>query len=59
MGATVLVFDTNQFRDSPMLRSAEWVELIEKAADWDLRFAVPEVCLLEAVDRDRSAHGLT
>ncbi|NOQ62091.1 PIN domain-containing protein, partial [Mycolicibacterium fortuitum] len=49
MGATVLVVDTNQFRDSPMLRSAEWVELIEKAADWDLRFAVPEVCLLEAI----------
>ena len=50
MGATVLVFDTNQFRESPMLRSAEWVELIEKAADWDLRFAVPEVCLLEAIN---------
>ncbi|MEB3905696.1 hypothetical protein OSH39_12680 [Mycobacterium ulcerans] len=25
------------------------MELIEKAPQWDLRFAVPEVCLLEAV----------
>src|SRR5690242_13027433 len=49
MGATVIVVDANQFRSSPLLRSHDWIELISKSADWDLRFAVPEVCLLEGV----------
>lgn len=49
MGATVLVVDTNQLRDSPLLRSRDWEELLSRADDWDLRFVVPEVCLLEAI----------
>jgi hypothetical protein len=49
MGATVIVVDTNQFRKSPMLRSRDWQELLSKRTDWDLRFAVPEVCLMEAI----------
>jgi hypothetical protein len=49
MGATVIVVDTNQIRDSPMLRNRDWMELIAKAAEWDLRFVVPEVCVVEAI----------
>ena len=49
MGATVVVIDTNQIRDFPMFRSRDWDDLLSKAADWDLRIAVPEVCLREAI----------
>ncbi|MGY4868389.1 PIN domain-containing protein [Mycolicibacterium elephantis] len=49
MGATMVVLDTNQVRDFPMLESRDWDELIAKAAAWDLKFAVPEVCFYEAV----------
>jgi PIN domain len=49
MGETVIVVDTNQIRDSPMLRSRDWTELFAKADEWGLRFVVPEVCFLEAV----------
>ncbi|HJT95626.1 MAG TPA: PIN domain-containing protein [Mycobacterium sp.] len=50
MGSTVIVLDTNQFFLSPMLRSSDLAELLAKAPEWDLRFVVPEVCLLEAID---------
>ncbi|HEY1841814.1 MAG TPA: PIN domain-containing protein [Mycobacterium sp.] len=50
MGATVIVIGTNQIRDSPMLRNRDWMELIAKAREWDLRFVVPEVCLVEATN---------
>jgi hypothetical protein len=49
MGATVVVIDTNQIRDFPMFRSRDWDELLSKAEDWDLRIALPEVCLQEAI----------
>ncbi|MBI3214729.1 MAG: DUF4935 domain-containing protein [Mycobacterium sp.] len=49
MGETVIVVDTNQIRDSPMLRSRDWTDLLAKADDWGLRFVVPEICFLEAV----------
>src|SRR5258705_8840129 len=49
MGATVVVVDTNQIWDFPTLRSRDWDELLSKADDWGLRFAVPEVCLFEAI----------
>jgi hypothetical protein len=49
VGATVLVLDTNQLRDFPLLRSRDWDELISKASDWGLKLTVPEVCFHEAV----------
>jgi hypothetical protein len=33
-----------------MLRNRDWLELIAKAAEWDLRFVVPEVCVVEAIN---------
>ncbi|MFG2447556.1 PIN domain-containing protein [Nocardia fluminea] len=45
----IVVFDANLLIQSPRLTNDEWRSLIDRAQDWDLSFAVPEVALMEAV----------
>ena len=49
MGKTVVVVDTNIFYRCPLLRSDVWSQLISKAAEWDLHFAIPSVVQQEAL----------
>lgn len=51
MGSTVVVVDTNLLVESPRLQRAEWVSLIEHATDWDVRIVVPEVVVMETVNK--------
>ncbi|MEU4709973.1 PIN domain-containing protein [Nocardia salmonicida] len=48
MSITV-VFDANILIQSPRQANDEWRSLIDRAKDWGLSFAVPEVALMEAV----------
>ena len=51
----IIVIDTNVIRPSPLLRSKHWVSLVDHAAAWDLRIAVPEVAVMEAINVVRKA----
>lgn len=53
MSAVVIVVDTNMLQTSPGLSPPEWASLIEDAADWGLRFAIPAVVELETIDNVR------
>ncbi|VFA96337.1 PIN domain-containing protein [Nocardia cyriacigeorgica] len=46
----IVVADTNILADSPKLKSEEWQSLIKNRDHWELRFAVPEVVLMETVN---------
>jgi hypothetical protein len=48
MGTTVIVIDTNVFYRHPLLHAGAWPELISKAGEWDLHFAIPAVVEQEA-----------
>ena len=42
--------DTNIIFGSPGLRSPAWKALAEQSEEWDLRFAVPDVVRMEAIN---------
>ncbi|MDI6872447.1 MAG: PIN domain-containing protein, partial [Bacillota bacterium] len=50
MSKSIIVPDTNILTPRPFLDSGEWTDLHARVDDWQLRFLVPEVVLLETVN---------
>lgn len=55
VGSIVIVVDTNVLVESPRLERAEWGSLIEHAADWGVRIILPEVVVMETVNKVKAA----